>query len=123
MDNKKIVIIALVGAFLLVILLFFLTRNQEQEVLINKVTLEISSNIEGATIYVGEEGPFVTPETMELPPGEYYVWGYRDGYYNIEKQIVLEEDKDVTLDFRKIPEELLEDEDEFHPQFIDPNPY
>ncbi len=123
MDNKKIVIIILIGAFLLVILLFFLKRVQEQEVLKNEATLEIFSNIDGATVYVGQKGPFVAPSAIPLLPDEYYIWGYKDGYYNIEKEILVEEDKEIHLDFRKIPEEFLEDDEEFRPQFIDPDPY
>lgn len=124
MDRKKIIITILVLTFILLMVLILLTmQREEQEELVNEVELTITSNVEGATVYVGQEGPFVTPEVILLPPDEYYIWGYRDDYYNIEKEIVLEEDKEVNLNFRKIPEELLENLDEFSPQFIDPNPY
>jgi hypothetical protein len=77
------VIIAILFIILIVLIYFFFPR-------FGKTTLNLSANIEDVEVVINNQ-IYYTPTTVEIDPGKYTVWAFKEGYeeykkvYNIKK--------------------------------------
>ncbi len=122
-EKKIIIIILLIIALLLFVVSSVFQKKPEEDLPEDESIVSLISNAEETTVYIGERGPFVTPQKTNIPPGNYNLWAFKEDYYIIEKNIEIgKEDKEIVLNLEKVPEEFKEDDD-FEPQEIDPYPY
>ncbi|GEM_PF-3484526 len=81
---------------------------EEEERFGEMFKLYIDSDPKGASFYIDGKNSFDTPSVVELPVGEYWIWGYKEGYLPAEKNIFLEGEKELLLELEKTPEDVPE---------------
>lgn len=116
--SKRDLFIILVSLIILssfVLILVFLLRGRIDETFENGFVIDVISNPKGATVYIGEKGPFITPEKVSISPGKYDIWAFKENFYILEKEIEIKEGSEkINLILTEVPIEIREGEDIEH---------
>ncbi len=134
--NKKTYIIIAIFLFLLLIIFFIFIKPKnnftkdttnginntiEQKIIENDISISRTHIMSEPTgiFYIGRTGPLTTPFIIDLPYGEYPVWGETkdEGYLNFSKIIEVNKENEY---FRFIFEKIDED---FYLEQADPAPH
>lgn len=108
--NKRI-LIATLSVITILLVIFNIARTDRAKEKSDLPLLMIDSSPRGAIIYIsGIENPIITPASVFLDPNDYHFWGYLDGYFPVEKNIIItEKTKNIFFEFDKILGSVLEE--------------